>query len=550
MCHELARSAKMTQTEMPSAIDAEYGLLGLILWHNRTFPVNPADFYRQDHRMIYKSIQTVADRGDAVDPISVSYDLEKIGLTEILETPTLSYLYELQNREMELFDPGLPEQRAATYARLIAETAKKRHLIAAAGKIINDIALNGSKDPIKEAMELLEKLAGDTKQDNDQRLVIGAKGKIVLRSDSLEDVLNYPDPEYLVAKILEIATVSLLYGESGTGKTFIALAVALAVAFGKDWLGRRVKQGPVLYFYQEGKLGLKKRVKVWLTYYGVESLPTNIRFITVPTHLTHDREYILNAIEEQDTPPVLVIVDTFSNCAPGVSQNNQEEVYPVLAVGHEIAKAYNSHFMFIHHDNKNGDYNGSKAFRNHVDTMILVEKGNTDGSIILHSKKSREEEPFGDIALQLLRVELDDELSSCVVVTSDAKTTGTIPQPQFQILEILHESGSLASNEWFRKCEKAYKMIYMTWNRHRKKLEQAGLIDSSDGNGKTYTVTQKGIDILQDMPTTNTTNSYSHVSDVTTNTTNTTLSSVSSVSRGDTNEPIRIDAREKVRYSI
>lgn len=537
----------MTQTAMPQSIEAEMGLLGLMLWETSPFPevnaiLTHKDFYRDNHRHIYEAIQTVADRGDATDAISVNEALEHQGITEIDGAGAFSYLLDLSSREMEALNFDSREKRAVTYARSIKRSAHARRLIAASSKITS-IAMNGSVDPLSEVMALLKELEPEATQDEDRRLVVGKKGKKVLRSDTLEDVLNYPDPEYLVTKILEIATVSLLYGESGTGKTFIALGIALAVAFGHDWLGRRVKQGPVLYFYQEGKLGLKKRVKAWLQFYGVESLPTNIRFITVPTHLIDDKQYILNVIEEQEQPPVLVIVDTLSNCAPGVNQSHQEEVYPVLAVGHEIVKAYNSHFMFIHHDNKNGDYNGSKAFRNHVDTMLQVEKGTAEGSIILNFKKCREEETLPDITLQLLKVELGEELSSCVVVSSDAKTGATLPQPQFQILEILHESGSLSSNEWHRRCLNAYKMPYMTWNRHRKMLEQAELIEYTEqGKGKTYTITQKGIDML----TTTTTTSYLNGTDGSTTTTTTTLSSGSSGSSGDSNEKPRNDAKGKI----
>ena len=54
--------------------------------------------------------------------------------------------------------------------------------------------------------------------------------------------------------------MSVIYGESGCGKTFFALDRALHVAAGIPWRGREVDRGGVLYLALEGSHGIRNRV--------------------------------------------------------------------------------------------------------------------------------------------------------------------------------------------------------------------------------------------------------------------------------------------------
>lgn len=68
------------------------------------------------------------------------------------------------------------------------------------------------------------------------------------------------DQSYLVKGWLARGAVSMLYGPSNTGKSFLALDIAYHVAKGVPWGGRRVRQGNVLYVAAEGGSGFNNRV--------------------------------------------------------------------------------------------------------------------------------------------------------------------------------------------------------------------------------------------------------------------------------------------------
>jgi len=62
--------------------------------------------------------------------------------------------------------------------------------------------------------------------------------------------------EWLIEDMIPLKAITLLTAEAGTGKTWVAQAIAGAVAHGRPFLGREVKQRPVLYLDGENPLAL------------------------------------------------------------------------------------------------------------------------------------------------------------------------------------------------------------------------------------------------------------------------------------------------------
>jgi len=66
---------------------------------------------------------------------------------------------------------------------------------------------------------------------------------------SIPDILtmNIPAIEWLVDGMIARKTITLWTGSDGTAKTFLAQKMAIAVASGGSFLGRRCQRSPVLY---------------------------------------------------------------------------------------------------------------------------------------------------------------------------------------------------------------------------------------------------------------------------------------------------------------
>ena len=86
-----------------------------------------------------------------------------------------------------------------------------------------------------------------------------------------------------VAKgVLDECGMSVLYGESGAGKTFFTLDLALHIALGWEWRGHRVRQGGVIYIAAEGQNGIRKRIEAFRQQRGLKDAPPH-RSRLIPT---------------------------------------------------------------------------------------------------------------------------------------------------------------------------------------------------------------------------------------------------------------------------
>ncbi|MFT5767501.1 MAG: replicative DNA helicase, partial [Halioglobus sp.] len=115
----------------PNSVEAEQSVLGALLlssdgWDSVSEEVAAVDFYRPDHRLIFRQIAKLAEAAEPVDVITVADKLSANG--ELDAAGGLSYLAELAGNT-----PSASNIRA--YAQVVKERASLRNLIEAAQEI-------------------------------------------------------------------------------------------------------------------------------------------------------------------------------------------------------------------------------------------------------------------------------------------------------------------------------------------------------------------------------------------------------------------------------
>src|SRR5688572_10575059 len=122
----------VAERTLPHNLEAERSVLGAILLHQDAFDLatevlDSADFFRDAHRRIFDKMVKLAERGDAIDLVTLKEELSRSG--EIDEVGGPAYISALVD--------GVPRStNIEHYARIIKEKSTLRRLIFSANRIL------------------------------------------------------------------------------------------------------------------------------------------------------------------------------------------------------------------------------------------------------------------------------------------------------------------------------------------------------------------------------------------------------------------------------
>jgi hypothetical protein len=233
----------------------------------------------------------------------------------------------------------------------------------------------------------------------------------------------------LVKGLLGKTAMSVVYGDSETGKSHLVLDLALHIALGREWMGRRVTQGCVLYVAGEGGAGIRNRVSAFRQHHGIaEDVPFAV--IPAPVDLCSenaDTDRLIATINEVaatfDCPLVLVIVDTLSRAMAGGNENSSEDMGAYVMNVDLIKAATQAHILSVHHCGKDQarGARGHSLLRAATDTEIEVARNKGEKVSTVQITKQRDlPKDETAITFRLISIELgqtidDDLVSACIV---------------------------------------------------------------------------------------------------------------------------------------
>lgn len=210
---------------------------------------------------------------------------------------------------------------------------------------------------------------------------------------------------FIVNGLIQANESGLMYGDSGSKKTFLAIHMACCIASGMACFGKGVREGLVYYFAAEDPAGVRERVRGWeQAYNGGDPLPTMQlipRAFDLISQEKQDKfvasvEALYSVLPPERRKTSLIIVDTLSanNSAMNINgkaldENSNNDMATMLTKATELARRLGASILFIHHSGKDSEKGarGASALRANVGYEIKVRgiKGQT-GVIIEPTK--------------------------------------------------------------------------------------------------------------------------------------------------------------------
>jgi hypothetical protein len=242
----------------------------------------------------------------------------------------------------------------------------------------------------------------------------------------------------LIKKFLGRGEMSVLYGESGVGKTFIALDLAFHIASGRDWNGHKVCGGPVVYVAAEAGETINARIEAIARQYKVNGsapplgvIPCLVDLFNPNADLKPLIDLILDWGKAHGKAVELVTLDTLARVMGAGDENAARDMGLLVRAIDQIRVATGAHVMVVHHAGKNTakGARGSSALRAATDTEIEIE------GATIKMRKQRSWELARAIGFQLDTVEIGedtdgDTVTSCVVRVGAAVDFGPQLTPE------------------------------------------------------------------------------------------------------------------------
>ena len=208
-------------------------------------------------------------------------------------------------------------------------------------------------------------------------------------------------PKYVIDGLLEAEAKLLIWGKTTARKSFFAIDMAVCVASGTPFFGRRIKQsGPVVFIAGEGAGGLARRFEACCRKYGLD-------LKSLPIYFNRDNKDLMAPVIVKDLNnlgdqikkdhgryPLMYFFDTY-NTSSSADENKAEDFATTLGHLREITNYQGAVPAIIHHPGKDGKtYRGSSAMGAGMDTEIFMDRQDGSDITTVSNPKQKEGEAF------------------------------------------------------------------------------------------------------------------------------------------------------------
>jgi hypothetical protein len=189
--------------------------------------------------------------------------------------------------------------------------------------------------------------------------------------------------QWYIEDVVPAGEIVLIFGDSGSGKSFDAFDMAMASARGHIWNGFNVEPGLNIYVAAEAGKGFGKRKLAYVQHHKLDpAKPLPLYLVTKRPNFFSSDEDVIALIDEIKAvrgtyadPLVAIYLDTLSALAPGMNENASQDVSLVRMRLERLREAFGVAVILVHHKPKGGSTpRGHGSLTADFETTIEFEK--------------------------------------------------------------------------------------------------------------------------------------------------------------------------------
>jgi hypothetical protein len=252
-----------------------------------------------------------------------------------------------------------------------------------------------------------------------------------LRPLTVDDLLAQPAQGWLVRGVLPKNGLGLVYGQSGSGKSFLALDLCGCILRGRPWYGQRVTTGNIIYIAGEGHL--RNRLRAYMAQHAVAAGElSGLRIINTHLNLRDPKADLVDLLRElKDSAAelggvALVVIDTLNSVMGAGDENESSDMGAMIEAARKIGAAANASVLYVHHSGKDETRGarGHSSLKGALDAELYVKREEHQRTVTLTKVKEGEDGKEFVFALQLIDLgpstdpdaDPDERDSSCAVI--------------------------------------------------------------------------------------------------------------------------------------
>lgn len=264
-------------------------------------------------------------------------------------------------------------------------------------------------------------------------------------------------PGWIIKNVLPRAELVVLYGESGAGKSFLALDLMGSIARGADWRGHKTTQGLGCgYIAAEGAAGFRNRLQAYAQHYGIDLADLPLAVLAgAPNFTKRDDVVALGKAMLSYGRLDILVVDTLAQVTPGANENAGEDMGAVIANCKTLHAVTGATVVLVHHSGKDASRGarGWSGIKGALDAELEVTRADNERVVTISKMKDGmgEGQQYGFRLLEVpLGMDEDGEVyGSCVVEACDAAPSAKKGGPKGKHEQTVYKAVlDLLGDEW------------------------------------------------------------------------------------------------------